>query len=74
MLRIEFNRVVHVTSLWHYPRVPVEWHPAFEDYQRRLARQYTVLAAWVTLAMVPLFQISDWWIGPVIQGLWGMTS
>jgi len=60
-----------VTSLWHYPRVPVEWHPAFEDYQRRLARQYTVLAAWVTLAMVPLFQISDWWIGPVIQGLWG---
>lgn len=60
-----------MTSLWHYPRVPVEWRPAFRDYQRRLARQYAVLAAWVTLLMVPLFHVSDWWIDPVPQGFWG---
>lgn len=71
MLNLKPKRTFDVQSIRDYhPRVAPEWQPAFKDYQRRLARQYTVLAAWVTLAMVPLFQISDWWIDPAIQGLW----
>ena len=54
----------------YLPRVAPEWRPGFQDYQRRLARQYTLLAAWAALIMIPLFQISDWWIDPTIRGLW----
>lgn len=54
----------------YFPRVAPEWRPGFQDYQRRLAREYTLLAAWVTLIMIPLFQVSDWWIDPAIRGLW----
>lgn len=57
-------------SLWHSPSVPPEWRDAFRDHQRRLVRQYTVLAAWVALVMIPLFQVSDWWIHPAVHRLW----
>lgn len=60
------TRFIH----WNLPRVPARWQAAFQDYQRRLARQYTLVAAWVALVMVPVFQISDWWIDTSIRGLW----
>lgn len=55
----------------YVPGIPSEWRDDFRHYQRRRARQHTVLAAWIALVMIPLFQVSDWWIDNAVQGLWG---
>ena len=54
----------------HYPRLPKQWRPAFEAYQQWLAQRFGVVGAWLTLLVVPLFQIGDLWVHPATQALW----
>jgi len=59
-----------VSPVYRYPTVPEDWKPAFRDYQRLLARQFAVLTAWASIVLIPLFQITDWWIDPATRDLW----
>ena len=54
----------------HYPRLPKQWRPAFEAYQQWLAQRFGVVGAWLTLVIVPLFQLGDLWVHPATEALW----
>ncbi|MFE8070618.1 GGDEF domain-containing protein [Marinobacteraceae bacterium S3BR75-40.1] len=50
--------------------VPPEWARSFRHYQRFRARQLAVVAAWLAIVIVPLFQLTDLWIDDSTRTLW----
>lgn len=53
-----------------YSRMPEQWRPAFAVYQQWLAQRFGVVGAWLTLFIVPAFQVGDLFVHPATQTLW----